>query len=170
MPERRIQDYRLAPVPHADETGWRTTGHHGDAWRFATPRLRLLLFRQTRAARVPPQVFGKPWLPGCVIVDRSGGDNQVPGASQYGSRHRRRAVQDLDKEFPDTAEVQAFVRTAAPQLALVMGRRTPLISDPEFARPAAALKAQLIATLEAPAPHVGLRRLQESFRAHGDRL
>jgi hypothetical protein len=29
-------------------------------------------------------VFGKPWLPGCLVVDRYGGDNQVPCAIQYG--------------------------------------------------------------------------------------
>jgi hypothetical protein len=83
IPARLIQEYRQAPVKHADETGGRTNGHHGDAWLFATPRLRLLLCRHTRAASVPQQVFGTPWLPGCLMVDRYGGDNQLPGAIQY---------------------------------------------------------------------------------------
>jgi transposase len=170
IPERLIQEYRLAPVKHADETGWRTNGHNSYAWLFATPRLSLFLFRQTRAASVPQQVFGKPWLPGCLIVDRSGGYNKVPCAIQYCYSHLLREIQDLDKEFPDTAEVQAFVSTAAPQLALAMGLRTQPISDPEFARQAAALKAQLIATMEEPAQHLGIRRIQAIFRANGDRL
>ena len=55
--------YRKAPVKHADETGWRTHGNNGYAWLFATPRLSLFLFRLTRAASVPQQVFGKIWLP-----------------------------------------------------------------------------------------------------------
>lgn len=170
IPERLIQEYRLAPVKHADETGWRTNGHNGYAWLFATPHLSLFLFRQTRAASVPQQVFGKPWLPGCLIVDRYGGYNKVPCAIQYCYSHLLREVQDLDKEFPDTAEVQAFVSTVAPQLALAMGLRTQPISDAEFARLAAVLKAQIIATMEAPAQHLGIRRLQEIFRAHADRL
>jgi transposase len=56
-------EYRKAPVKHADEISWRTNGHHGDAWLFATPRLSLFLFRQTRAGSVPQQAFGKIWLP-----------------------------------------------------------------------------------------------------------
>jgi transposase len=170
IPERLIQEYRQAPVKHADETSWRTNGHNGYAWLFATPRLSLFLFRQTRAASVPQQVFGKPWLPGCLIVDRYGGYNKLPCAIQYCYSHLLREVQDLDKEFPDTAEVQAFVSTAAPQLALAMGLRMQPISDPEFARRAAALKAQLIAIMEEPAQHLGIRRIQEIFRASGDRL
>jgi transposase len=104
------------------------------------------------------------------MVDRDGGYRKVPCAIQYGYSHLRRDVQDLDQECPDTAEVQAFVNTAAPQLALAMGLRTQPISDPEFARQAAALKAQLIATMEEPAPPLGLRRIQAICRAHGDRL
>jgi transposase len=64
-----VVEYRKAPVKHADETGWRTNGHNGYAWLFATSRLSLFLFRQTRAASGPPQVFGKLWLPGCLVVD-----------------------------------------------------------------------------------------------------
>jgi transposase len=51
-----------------------------------------------------------------------------------------------------------------------MGLRTQPSSDAEFARQAAALKAQLIATMEEPAQHLGIRRIQEIFRANIDRL
>jgi hypothetical protein len=73
MPDRLIQAYCQAPVKHADETGTRKHGHKGYAWLFATTQLSLFLFRQTQAASVPQQVFGKPWLPGCLVVDRYGG-------------------------------------------------------------------------------------------------
>jgi transposase len=170
IPDRLIQEYRQAPVKHADETGWRTNGHNGYAWLFATPHLSLFLFRQTRAASVPQQVFGKPWLPGCLVVDRYGGYNKVPCAIQYCYSHLLREVQDLEKEFPEAAEVTAFVSTVAPQLALAMGLRAQPISDAEFARQAVALKAQLMTSMEAPAQHLGIRRIQEIFRANGDRL
>jgi transposase len=170
IPDQLIQAYRRAPVKHADETGWRTNGKNGYAWLFATPRLSLFLFRQTRAASVPQQVFGKPWLPGCLVVDRYGGYNKVPCAIQYCYSHLLREVQDLEKEFPDAAEVTAFVSTVAPQLALAMGLRAQPISDAEFARQAVALKAQLLATMEEPAHHLGIRRIQEIFQANVDRL
>ena len=63
-----------------------------------------------------------------------------------------------------------FVSTVAPQLALAMGLRTQPISDAEFARQAVALKAQLTASLEEPAQHLGIRRLQDIFRANVERL
>jgi transposase len=170
IPDRLIQEYRLAPVKHADETSWRTTGHNGYVWLFATPRLSLFLVRHTRAASVPQQVFGKVWLPGCLVVDRDGGYNKVPCAIQYCYSHLLREVQDLEKEFPDSTEVTAFVSTVAPQLALAMGLRTQPISDLEFSRQAVALKAQIMASMEAPSHHLGIRRLQEIFRAQAERL
>jgi transposase len=170
IPDRLLQEYRQAPVKHADATGWRTNGHHGYVWWFATPRLSLFLCRQTRAASVPQQVFGKSWLPGCLVVDRDGGYNKVPCAIQYCYSHLLREVQDLEKEFPEAAEVKAFVSTVAPQLALAMGLRAQPLSDPEFAQQAAALKAKRMSSMEAPAHHLGIHRIQESFRAHADRL
>jgi transposase len=51
-----------------------------------------------------------------------------------------------------------------------MGLRAQPISDPEFARQAVALKAQLIASMDAPSHHLGIRRIQELVRANADRL
>jgi transposase len=170
IPERLAVEYRQAPVTHADETGWRTNGHHGYAWLFATPQLSLFLFRQTQAASVPKEVFGTTRLPGCLVVDRYGGYNKAPCVLQYCYRHLLREVQALEKEFPEAAEVTAFVSTAAPLLALAMGLRAQPISDAEFAWQAATLKAQIIAVMDQPAQHLGIRRLQDIFRGHADRL
>jgi transposase len=76
-----MAEYRQAPVKHADETGWRTNGQNSYTWLFATSRLSLFLFRQTRAASTPQQVFGKVWLPGCLVVDRYGGYKRSPAPS-----------------------------------------------------------------------------------------
>jgi transposase len=51
-----------------------------------------------------------------------------------------------------------------------MGLRTQPISELEFSRQTIALKAQIIATMEQPSDHLGIRRLQEICRAHTDRL
>jgi transposase len=103
-------------------------------------------------------VSGKSWLPGCLVIDRYGGYNKVPCALQYCYGHLLREVQDLEKEFPEAAKVKAFVCIVAPQLALAMGLRAQPLSDPEFARQAAALKAQIRVSMEVPAPHLGLHR------------
>lgn len=169
-PERLMAEYRQAPVKHADETGWRTSGTNGYTWLFATPQLSVFLFRKTRAASVPKEVFGKGPLPGCLVVDRYGGYNQVPCAIQYCYSHLLREVQDLEKEFSDAPEVRAFVSTAAPPLALAMGLRAQPLADPEFYRRAAVLKAQIIETMAQPAQHLGIRRIQDIFRTHADRL
>ena len=165
-----MAEYRQAPGKHADDPGWRRPGPHGDAGLFATPRLSLCLLRQTRAASVPQPVFGKVWLPGCLGGERSRGDHKVACAIPYGYTHLLREGQDLEKEFPDVAEVTAFSRTVAPQLALALGWRTQPLSALECSRQASALKAESSAPMEQPAPHLGIRRLQEIFRAHADRL
>jgi transposase len=170
IPDRLRPESRQAPVKHAAETSWRTTGHQGDAWLFATPRLSRFLCRQTRAARVPQPVFGQPWLPGGLVVDRDGGSHQVPCAIQDGYSQLRREVQDREQDCPEAAAVTALVRTVAPQLARALGRRAPPRSDAEFARQATALNAPRMTSLAEPAQHLGLRRLHEIFRAHVDRL
>jgi transposase len=48
--ERLVQDWRRAPVKHADETGWRTDGRNGYAWLFCTETVSLFRFRQSRSA------------------------------------------------------------------------------------------------------------------------
>jgi len=76
---RLIELSRMATVRHADETSWRTDGHSGYAWLFCTPDLSLFMFRQTRAASVPREVFGNQPLPGVLVVDRYNGYNRVCG-------------------------------------------------------------------------------------------
>ena len=109
VPERLVQEYRLAPVRHADETSWRTDGHSGYAWLFCTPELSLFLFRNTRSGIVPRQIFGDKPLAGVLVVDRYTAYNRMPCKLQYCYAHLMREVEDLAKEFPDHAEVNAFI-------------------------------------------------------------
>lgn len=162
--------YRQAPVNHADATGWRSNGQKGDAWLFATPQLRLFLFRKTRAARVPPEVFGEGPLPGCLVVDRYGAYHTAPCAIQYCYSPLFREVQALEREFPDAAEVQAVVSTAAPLLALAMGLRAPPLSEAKCFRRAPALKMPIIAVMAQPAHHAGIRQIEDIFRQNAQRL
>ena len=165
-----IAEYRQAPVRHADETGWRTDGHAGYAWLFCTVRVSVFLFRATRSAAVPKEVLGEAPLPGVLVVDRYQGYNRAPCALQYCYAHLLREVKDLGKEFPDAPEVAAFTATLRLELAQAMHLQGQPLSDPDYSAQAAAIKQQIVATVEQPAQHLGIRRVQDIFCAHPDRL
>ncbi len=61
-------EYRLSPVRHADETGWRTDGQSGYAWLFCTEKTSIVLFRRTRSSSVAKEILGTEPLPGVLIV------------------------------------------------------------------------------------------------------
>jgi transposase len=165
-----IQEYRQAPVKHADETGWRTDGKNGYAWLFATLQISIFLFKKTRSSSVPRALFGTERLPGTLVVDRYNGYNKMPCEIQYCYSHLLREVQDLEKEFPDQKEITAFVSTVAPLVALAMGLRGQSISDAQFLDKASQVKAQIKSAMEAPAQHLGIRRIQDIFTEHEGRL
>jgi transposase len=165
-----VEEYRQAPVRHADETAWRTDGHSGYAWLFCTPTLSLFLFRPTRAAAVPQEVLGEQPLGGVLVVDRYSGYNRAPCALQYCYAHLQREVADLAKEFPDAPEVGVFTETLLPLLAEAMHLQGQPRPDPAYYTAAAQLKAQIGAVVETPAQHLGIRRIQDIFQEHPDRL
>lgn len=167
---RLIELYRTAPVRHADETSWRTDGRSGYAWLFCTPDVSLFLFRLTRAASVPREVFGNQPLAGVLVVDRYNGYNRVPCKLQYCYAHLMREVEDLAKEFPDNAEVTVFTAAFIPLLASAMHLRGMPIPDPDYYRQAAALKDSIVSLSQQPAQHLGIRHIQDIFRNHANRL
>jgi transposase len=77
------EEYRSAPVRHADETSWRTDGQNGYSWLFCTEQVSLCLYRQTRSASVVREVLGEKELDGVLVVDRYNGYNQVKCRIQY---------------------------------------------------------------------------------------
>ena len=169
-PNKLIEEYRTAPVKHADETGWRTNGKNGYAWLFATPNLSIFQFKNTRSSSVPKAVFGDQPLPGVLVVDRYAGYNKLPCAIQYCLAHLLREVQDAEKEFPESAEIKAFVSTVAPLLAMAMGLRSQAISDDEFYKKIAGVETELKSAMQSPAQHLAIRRIQEIFTDNSKRL
>lgn len=148
---RLLQEYRHAPVKHADETGWRTDGHTGSVWLFATTQLRLFRFRQTRSATGPQAVFGTTRLPGVLLVDRSPAYHRLRCAIQYCYAHLLREVNDLAQEFPQSAEVQAFSPALAPLLSEAMGLRASSIPHAAFPRQARRVKRRILQVVQHPA-------------------
>jgi hypothetical protein len=165
-----IETYRQSPVKHADETGWRTDGHNGYVWLFATETISLFLFRQTRSGKVPQTILGNNPLPGVLVVDRYAGYNRAPCPLQYCYAHLLREIQELENNFPESVEVKTFVNVLAPLLATAMSLRHQPISDTEFYHKAAQTKTQILAAVQAPALHLGIRHIQDLFRDNAHRL
>ena len=165
-----IEHYRLSQAKHADETSWRTDGQNGYVWLFATDQISLFLFRKSRSSKIPQMVLGEKPLPGVLVVDRYAAYNKVPCPLQYCYAHLLREVEDMEKDFPDSVEVNGFISVMAPLLASAMKLRTQPIPDAEFYLKAAEIKTQIIAAVQAPAMHLGIRRIQDIFQDHAPRL
>ena len=165
-----IEEYRQAPVRHADETGWRTDGRSGYAWLFASAMVSLFLFRATRSAQVPKEVLGASALGGVLVVDRYNAYNRAPCALQYCYAHLMRDVEDLAKEFPAPAEVTVFTSTLIPLLAEAMHLRGRPLSEADYYEQAGTLKQQIVDLVDKPAQHLGVRQVQGIFRDNAHRL
>lgn len=170
VPQRLIEEYRQYPVRHADETGWRINGKNGYVWLFATEKVSIFLFRKTRSAKVPQSVLGEKSLKGVLVVDRYAGYNKSPCALQYCYSHLLREVEKLDKEFPDSEEVKAFVSVMAPLMTVAMKLRSQPITDNDYYAKAADIKAQIINAVEAPAIHLGIQHIQNIFHENAHRM
>jgi hypothetical protein len=167
---RLERDYRRASVKHADETGWRTDGRNGYAWLFCTEAISLFRFRGTRSAQIAQQVLGTRRLGGVLVVDRYHGYSRSPCALQYCYAHLLRDVEDLEKEFPEQAEIQRFVAELAPLLAHAMHLRALKLSRAQFRQQATQTRAQIEAVTGAPAQHPGIQKIQSLFREKAHRL
>lgn len=53
-----LEEFRNAPVKHADETSFRIDGINGWCWLFATPTAALYTIEETRGKEVPIRIFG----------------------------------------------------------------------------------------------------------------
>jgi transposase len=170
VPQKLVEQYREAPVKHADETGWRTNGKNGYVWLFATSELSIFQFGKSRSAQVPLAVFGKEPLEGKLVVDRYNGYNKVPCSIQYCYAHLLRDVEDLEKEFPDNGEVSTFTAVVIPLLSSAIKLRKKPIDDVEFYAQAARIRSEIQAAMDQPALHLGIRRIQDIFRNNKHRL
>jgi transposase len=170
VPKSLIEYYRNAAVKHADETGWRTDGQNGYSWLFCTPDISIYRFRSSRSASVAKEIFGDKPLPGVLVVDRYNGYNKMPSKIQYCYAHLLRTVKDLEKDFPENAEIKSFIEALAPQLANAISLRTLDITDKQFKKQAAKIKDAIIEITNRQAKHPAIWKIQDIFREKADRL
>lgn len=165
-----MRDDRRAPVKPADETGGRIDGRNGYAWLFCPATLSLFRFRGRRSAQMAQQVLGSRRLTGVLVVDRYHGYNPSPCALQSCYAHRLRDVEDLEKEFPQQAEIQGFVAALAPLPARARHLRGLQLSAAPFRQQAAQTRTEIEAVTSAPAQHPAIQKLQNLFREKAGRL
>jgi len=170
VPNALIQVYRGSVVKHADETGWRIDGQNGYSWLFCTPDISIFRFRGSRSASVAKEVFGEKPLPGVLVVDRYNGYNKMPCSIQYCYAHLLRTVKDLEKNFPENAEIKSFVEALAPQLANAISLRTLDITNGQFKRQAVKIKNAIVNIINRQARHPAIQKIQDIFREKADRL
>ena len=103
---RLAEEYRAAPVKHADETTWRCDGRNGYAWGFFTAELAVYRFRESRGSKIAVDVFGPGPHKGVLVVDRYAGYNPAwLGRMQYCFEHLKRDGKDiLEKGVKDGKE------------------------------------------------------------------
>lgn len=167
---RLVKEYRAAFVKHADETGWRNDGRSGYAWLFSTPDLSIFRFRNTRGAKVAKEVLGTKRLPGTLVVDRYNAYNNSPCHMQYCYEHLSRDVKKLGDEFPDNAEVSAFVSALRPQLTAAMTLRNIPMSKRQFKKQASQIATLIREITNKPASHPGIQHIQDIFREKSKRM
>jgi len=164
------EEYRSSAVKHADETGWRTDGYSGYSWLFCSEKTSIFRFADTRASRIPKEIFGKNRLPGVLVVDRYQSYNKAPCKIQYCYAHLLRKVEDLGKQFNDNSEVTCFVSNFAPVLAEAMHLRGQSISDKIYYKKAKLLKKKILKIINSGATHPGIKEIQFIFKKNRKRL
>jgi hypothetical protein len=168
--DRLIRDWRLAPVKHADETGWRCDGRNGYTHGFFTSDISLFRCRQTRSGDVAAEVFGEAPHVGTLVVDRYAAYNRFLGFIQYCLEHLKRETQKLTKDDPGHAECERFEAELVPLLVEAMGLRNVPMDEAAFLVQAAAIQAKIEACIAAKARHPGIQRIQNIFRENAHRL
>lgn len=162
--------YRLAYVRHADETTWRTDGHNGYGWLFASDQVSLHLYRQTRSGRVVEEVFGHQKLKGYLVVDRYAVYQRAGCKLQYCYAHLLREIGDLQGEFADEKEVEAYAKTMVELLVQAMRLQSSKPEDGEYYQQARRIKRAILRACREPSHHLAIKRWQNFFVEEADHL
>lgn len=165
-----ISCYRKAPVRHADETGWRIDGLSGWAWIFCSELVSIFHYCRTRGACIPLAIFGDKPLDGVLIVDRCPAYNRVPCEIQYCYAHLLREVFQLEKEFPDSDEVQTFTAELAPLLKDAMRLQKQNFPYRQFAEKADNIAQDIRNICAKQSRHLGVVDVKRIFLKNHKRL
>lgn len=162
--------YQQSLIRHADETSWRVDGKNGYCWLFASERVSLHLYRNTRSAKVVAEVLGSAPLDGYLVVDRYQGYSRVPCQVQYCYAHLLRDLKDLQSEFTDEPEVAAYSQEMIELLAQAMRLQSSKPVDEEYYREAERIKEQIMEACHKQSHHLAIKRWQDFFVEQAEHL
>lgn len=174
--DRLVRQFLADHVRFGDETGYREDGVGRYAWLLSTPQVSLFLVGQSRAARVPLELFepyrlAESMFAGVLVVDRYAAYNCLHFELQYCYAHLKRDAEKLEKLFPDDHEVKRFCRALIRELSAAMRlRRTEGLGDRRYYAKAAQIKANIIRICDSDASHTSIQELQNIFRKNAHRL
>ena len=163
-------DYRKSLVRHADETTWRVDGQNGYCWLFTSAGVSLHLYRKTRSAKVVEEVFGQEKIEGYLVVDRYAGYNRVGCLVPYCYAHLLREMKELQTQFVDELEVEAFASRMIELLARAMRLQTSKPEDVYYYREAKSIKEEIIKTCHEGSHHLAVKRWQDFFIEEAEKL
>jgi transposase len=164
------EEYRQAPVKHADETGWRVDGQPGWSWLFCSATVSLFECQDTRSARVPARIFGDAKLPGVLVVDRFSAYNKMPCEIQYCYAHLLREVKKMGEEFPENAEVHTFASELGHLLSEAMRLQGRSLTEQEYSQQAQQIAAEIQKLNSQTASHSGIQSIQRIFNKKESRF
>ena len=164
------QAYQQAFVRHADETSWRIDGKNGYCWLFASADVSLHLYRNPRSARVVEEVFGHKKLNGYLVVDRYAAYKRAGCRIQYGYAHLLRELIDLQSEFSDELEVEAYSKRMAELVVQAMRLQSSKPCDKEYYREARRIKRAMLEACREPSKHLAIKRWQDFFEEEAEHL
>jgi len=94
----------------------------------------------------------------------------MPCSIKYCYAHLLRTVKNLEKDFPENAEIKSFVEALAPQLTNAISLRTLDITDGQFKWQAAKIKNEIMNIVNRQAKHPAIQKIQDIFREKAERL
>ena len=167
---RLLEEYRAAPVKHADESVWSCDGHRGYGWDFVAPGVSLFAFPDSRKGAVASTVFGPGPHTGVLGTDRYGGYNKTwTGDHQYCFAHLKRLCEDVGKEHPEQKECVAFSEKSVPLLAAAITLRNREHDEDAYRKEARRLQRDIMRVMNGPARHPAVQHAQDVFR-EADRI
>lgn len=116
------------------------------------------LYRKTRSSKVVEEVLGKGPLAGYSVVGRYQGYHRVGCQVQYCYAHLLRDPQDLQVEFAQEKEVEAYAQGMIEGLSQAMRLQSSKPAEDDYYREAARIKKQILAACHQESHHLAIKR------------
>jgi transposase len=105
-----------------------------------------------------------------LVVDRYGGYNRAACRIQYCYAHLLREMKDLEQEFDNNDEIKSYTSKMKLHLTDAIQLRKRSLSEAEYQKEAAAIKAHILELSDRQALHPAIRKWQDFFVEKAARL